>query len=449
MEIDIHQFARGYGRALANIDRQAISDRNKQFIRGYCQACLLRQVCGKVRLASAIMTLTMFGRLLEKDFDKVTRVDLERVIGLLLQHRPAYSALTISTHQKLLRRFLLYVQAPDQFPNLKTFPEAIAWMKGHVRRRDRPTLQRSDLLTPAEIDQLLRTTNYARDRAFISTLWEAGPRVGEIGNMHLKDAVPVANGYTLNITGKTGTRNPLVVTSAPHLSAWLSLHPDAANPEAPLWPQLRSHQPLGYDAINRMLQRLFRKAGIKKPCHPHLFRHSRVTYLLANGIMNEQQAKTYFGWTPESDVIGSTYAHLTDSDANNAILRENNLAPHQQAQRDLQPVTCHICGQLNTPRAEYCQRCRAVLNLSKAYEHQQLHDLKEELFTRMFKLMVDKGLVDDAAREIHDGGLGGTLKRLALHISGEQSIAYNVKENRETEERTDVKQKSDEQRLTS
>jgi len=49
-------------------------------------------------------------------------------------------------------------------------------MKGHVRRRDRPALQRSDLLTPAEIDVLLRSTNYARDRAFISTLWEAGPR---------------------------------------------------------------------------------------------------------------------------------------------------------------------------------------------------------------------------------------------------------------------------------
>jgi len=422
MEIDIHQFARGYDRALANLDRQTISERNKQLIRGYCQACLLRQVCGKVRLASAITTLTKFARLLEKDFDQVTRADLERVIGQLMQHQPAYSVLTISVHQKLLRRFLLYVSAPDQFPTLKTFPEAIAWMKGHVRRRDRPTLQRSDLVTPTEIDLLLRTTNYVRDRAFISALWEAGPRVSEIGNMHIKDAVPVTNGYTLNITGKTGTRNPLVITSAPHLSAWLSVHPDAGNPNAPLWPQLRSRQPLSYDAICRLLQRLFHKAGIKKPCHPHLFRHSRVTYVLANAIMNEQQAKTYFGWTPESDVIGSTYAHLTDSDANNAILRENNLAPHQQAQRDLQPITCRICHQLNTPRAEYCQRCHAVLDLHRAYEHQQLHDLKEELFTQMFKVMVEKGLVDEAAGAIHAAGLGKTLKRLALHLKGEQRI---------------------------
>jgi integrase len=194
MDIDIHQFARGYDRALANLDRQPISERNKQLIRGYCQACLLRQVCGKVRLASAITTLTKFARLFAKDFDQVTRADLERAIGLLLQHQPPYSVLTISVQQKLLRRFLLYVSAPDQFPTIKTFPESIAWMSGHVRRRDRPSLQRSDLLTPSEIDQLLRATNYARDRAFISALWEAGPRVSEIGNMHIKDAVPSRTG---------------------------------------------------------------------------------------------------------------------------------------------------------------------------------------------------------------------------------------------------------------
>ena len=142
--------------------------------------------------------------------------------------------------------------------------------------------------------------------------------------------------------------------------------------------------------------------------------------------MNEQQAKVYFGWAPDSDMPGSTYAHLIDADVNNAILRENNLAPHQKAQKELQPVKCNICGELSPPRADYCQRCHAVLNLSKAYEHQQLHDLKEELFASMFKVMVEKGLIDEAAGAIHTAGLGKTLKRLALHINGEQNIASNT-----------------------
>ena len=170
-----------------------------------------------------------------------------------------------------------------------------------------------------------------------------------------------------------------------------------------------------------LLIRYFERAGIKKPVRPHLFRHSRATYLLGNGIMNEQQAKAYFGWTPSSDMPG-TYSHLIDQDANNAILRENNLTPVQQKSLELQPVTCRICNEVNPPRAEYCSKCNAVLDLKKGYETQLLHDMKEELFVKMFQVLVQKGMVDEAAREIHDAGLGATLKRLAQHLSGEAPL---------------------------
>ncbi len=425
--IDIHDFEKQWQQTLANLSRLPISDRNKALVRSYCDACLLRQVCGKVRLIRVVVILGLLARQLGKDFDQVTRSDLEVLLGSLLQRAPPYSVATISTYKKVLRRFLAYVFAPDEFPHVKSLPERIAWINGHIRRREQPVIQRSDLLTPEEIDQLLRAATCARDRAFIATLWEAGPRVSEIGNMQLKHVTRVENGYLLDITGKTGSRTPLVVSSAPYLSLWLASHPSAGNPEAPLWVQHRRQARLSYNAFVRLLQRLFHAVGITKPCHPHIFRHSRVTYVLANAIMNEQQAKTYFGWTPESDVIGSTYAHLTDADANNAVLRENNLAPHQQAQQELLPVPCRICRELNPPKTEYCQRCHAVLDLTRAYEHQQLHDLKEELFARMFKLMVEKGLVDEAARAVHDAGLGATLKRLALHVTGEQNIAFNTR----------------------
>jgi len=38
--------------------------------------------------------------------------------------------------------------------------------------------------------------------------------------------------------------------------------------------------------------------------------------------MNEQQAKLYFGWTPDSRLPGQTYAHLINADADVAVLRE-------------------------------------------------------------------------------------------------------------------------------
>jgi integrase len=425
--LDIHGFDHQFDLALRHLRQSAIGEQNKQLIEQFSNACLLRQVCGKVRLIRAIGALALLAGDLGKDFDQATREDLERLVTGLLRRQPAYSNETVATYKRILRRFMTFVLNPKEFPHAAV-PPCASWISSHLRKRDRPVIKRGDLLTPPEIDLLLRQATNERDRAFIAVLWEAGPRVAEIGNMQVKHVTRNPSGYTIDITGKTGTRSPLIISSAPHLAAWLAVHPDHANPEAPLWVQRHGHEQIGYRTINKFLHVLFRRTGITKPSHPHIFRHSRVTYVLANGIMNEQQAKLYFGWAADSDMPGSTYAHLIDTDVNNAILRENNLAPHQQAQKELQPVACGICQELNPPRSDYCQRCRAVLNLSKAYEHQQLHDLKEELFTQMFKVMVEKGLVDDAAGAIHIAGLGTTLQRLARHMTGEEHIASNVKE---------------------
>jgi ribosomal protein L40E len=253
---------------------------------------------------------------------------------------------------------------------------------------------------------------------------KTGCRIAEIGNLQLKHVMKGQHGYTLDMNGKTGRRSPIIISSAPYLTVWLQNHPFKDNPESPLWVHYQyttTPEHLKYDSIRYLLIRYFERAGIKKPVHPHLFRHSRATYVLANGIMNEQQAKAYFGWTPASDML-ATYSHLVDSDANDAILRENNLTPVQQKSQELQPVTCRICNEVNPPRAEYCTKCNAVLDLKKAYETQTMHDLKEELFVKMFQVLVQKGMVDEAAREIHDAGLGATLKRLAQHLNGEAPL---------------------------
>jgi hypothetical protein len=143
--------------------------------------------------------------------------------------------------------------------------------------------------------------------------------------------------------------------------------------------------------------------------------------------MTEAQAKAYFGWTPNSDQL-ATYAHLLASDANASILRENNLVPRKEVRDELRATKCYRCGEMNTSLSEYCAKCGAVLDLRKAHEHQQLHDMKEELFTRMFKLMVERGLIDEAAGEIHTAGLGVTLKRIAEQVR-ETERSRTVKEN--------------------
>lgn len=421
--VDIHNYERMYAAAQALVEHSATSTHNKELIFRYRDACLLQQTCGRVRLIRVMGVLLLAAQTLHKDFDAATREDLQHLLGTWMGRQPPYSTETLSTYKAMLKRFYTWLDNPAEFTNHALPPPIVNWISTHVPLRERKKLQRGDLLTPGEIERALTACRTLRDKALLSVLWETGGRVAEIGNLQLKHVTPSDVGYTIDVTGKTGQRSVLVVSSAPLLTQWLNNHPFKHDAEAPLWVcQAAAARPLLYAALRKLLREYFHDAGITKRVYPHLFRHSRATYCLATGLMNEAQAKAYFGWTPSSDQL-STYAHLLASDANAAILRENNLLVVKTTQEDIRATKCYRCAELNASLADYCTRCGAVLNLKRAYEHQQLHDLKEELFTSMFKLMVDKGLVDDAAREIHDAKLGSVLKRLAQHVSGEVPIA--------------------------
>lgn len=416
MGLDIHNYELKFAQAEAQVQQSDLSQRNKDLILGYRDACLLKGTCGKVRLIRIMGVLVSYARLLPKDFDQLARQDVEQVITKLLTKQPPYSPETLGTYKAILKNFLTWVQMPNDFPT-KNPPAMVAWITTHVKKRDKRKLERNDLLTPQDIDALLNICHNTRDKALISILWESGCRVSEVGNLQIKHVTKIQYGYSIDVNGKTGQRNPMIISSAPYLTQWLANHPFRDNPEAPLWVHYQYNKEpiqLRYDTIRNLLARYFERAGIKKPFHPHVFRHSRVTYVLANGIFNEQQAKSFFGWTPDSDML-ATYSHLIDQDANNAILRENNLTPLQQKAQELQPRLCHNCRELNPPKTEYCVKCGAVLDLKKAYEHQQVHDLHEDVTMTLFKILVDKGLIDEAAKAVHEAGLGGALKRLAQH----------------------------------
>ena len=423
MTLDIHRYEKQWTYTERHVRSSALSQRNKDLILSFRDACLVKGVCGKVRLLRVLGCLQLYARLLPKDFDTWNRQDVEAVIGQLITAQPPYSSQTLSTYKSILKSFLTWVVQPDEFPT-KTPPAMVSWITAHVRTRDKKRLERKDLLTPDDIEALLRVCQSPRDKALIAMLWETGARIAEIGNLQLKQITKRSQGYTLDLTGKTGQRSPLVISSAPLLTMWLTNHPFRDQADAPLWvysQHTKTAEHLKYDAIRHLLERCFQRAGITKPFHPHIFRHSRATYVLAQGIMNEQAAKTYFGWTPASDML-ATYSHLIDQDANNAILRENNLTPIQLVQRDLQPTACRICNELNQSRAEYCIRCGAVLDLKKAYEHQTMHGVKDDVVLNLVKLLVDKGLIDDAAKQLHEAGLGNALRQLAEHHRTPQPI---------------------------
>jgi integrase len=418
MGLDIHHYGVQYERALVLVRTSELSARNKELILAYHDACLLQQTCGRVRLIRVLGVLMRHARALGKDFDVATKEDLQRLVTSMLTQD--YTAETVGSYKGILKRFYTWLDNPGEFGPKATAPPIVRWITAHVRERDKHRLERHDLLLPAEIQRVLAICHNPRDQALVSMMWETGGRVAEIGNLQLRHVTRSTHGFTLDLTGKTGKRSILVISSAPHLATWLNNHPFRNDGTAPLWVHYQyAEQPrhLGYQAIRKLLQLHFQRAGITKRIYPHLFRHSRATHCLATGIMTEAQAKAYFGWTPSTDML-STYAHLLASDANNAILRENNLTPATTQERDVgAPRSCTACNTLNNPTAAFCTRCTSVLDERRALLAGERDAAREDLLRELCALIVERGLADDVARLVHRAGLGRGLQTLAVSES--------------------------------
>jgi integrase len=327
-----------------------------------------------------------------------------------------YTAETIGSYKGVLKRFYTWLDNPGEFGPHATAPPIVRWITAHVRERDKHRLDRHDLLLPVEIQRVLAICHNPRDQALVSIMWETGGRVAEIGNLERRHVTRSTHGFTLDLTGKTGKRSILIISSAPALATWLNNHPFRDDPTAPLWVHYQyADRPrhLGYQAIRKLLVRHFQRAGIPKRIYPHLFRHSRATHCLATGIMTDAQAKAYFGWTPSTDML-STYAHLLASDANNAILRENHLTPSMANQQEVAtPKPCAACNTLNNPDAAFCSRCAGMLDERRALLMGERDTARDDLLRELCTLIVERGLADDVARLVYRAGLGQGLQTLA------------------------------------
>lgn len=155
----------------------------------------------------------------------------------------------------------------------------------------------------------------------------------------------------------------------------MNLHPLRDNPEAPLWVNIGStnhHKQITYPGIQKLLNTLFKKAGIKKRSNPHLFRHSRATFM-ANHL-TEFQMNQYFGWIQGSD-MPSTYVHMSGREVDNAILTMNGI-PIDKKKNEIimQPKICTRCDTINSFDSKQCNKCGCILDLKTALELEEKHE---------------------------------------------------------------------------
>ena len=269
-----------------------------------------------------------------------------------------------------------------------------------------------DLLTEEDIHKLIENANHPRNKAFVSMLWESGARIGEIGNLIIKNIIFDDHGAVISVRGKTGSRKIRLISSTPYLSTWINSHPFKEDKQAPVWVNVGTanhNKPMSYGAMRMLLCNLFKKTGINKRFNPHIFRHSRATFM-ANHL-TEFQMNQYFGWIQGSD-MPATYVHMSGKNVDKAILEMNGLSvADKQEKSKLQPVICPRCDTINAVDSKHCNKCGGILDLKylmeleeKQKEQSHLRNNSDKMMDLLFKDKEVQELLMEKMR-----GLGNNL----------------------------------------
>jgi site-specific recombinase XerD len=269
-----------------------------------------------------------------------------------------FSANSIRDHLLTLKQFYLWLVENDlvNIPHKK--------IKGlKVPNANTMTKVASDLLTIDEIMALLKACEQSRDRALIMMLYEGGFRIGEIGAMRWGDIHFDSYGIVVNVLFKTNKpRYVRLVMSREYLAQWKNNYPvQPVTNDMPVFLTIRKI-PLSYGTAKMQLKRIAARAKISKKITPHLFRHSRITHLIREGV-SESVIKLMMWGNLTTDMF-QTYAHLTGTDIDNEILSTYGISAEKQANAHakLEPRQCTHCKTINSPISNFCSLCGRPLN---------------------------------------------------------------------------------------
>ncbi|MBU0470136.1 MAG: tyrosine-type recombinase/integrase [Nanoarchaeota archaeon] len=366
----IHNFEKNYANARKRLDESTLSLRNKELILRFLDDLALENM-SKVRLTKYCGLMKICALWLNKDLDKATKDDLKSIVSKI-QLRDDYSVWTKKGYKVAIRKFYKWFLKADKIP------EIVDFITITIRRSEKRLPSEGELLTEEEIQNLLEACQSLRDKAFIAMLYESGGRIGEIGNLFLRNLAFDKYGITVTLSGKTGSRKIRLIYCTPYVSNWVNNHPMKHDKNSPLWVTSDStRRQVRYGTLNKMLKVIAKRAGIKKKVNPHSFRHSRATFM-ANHL-TEFQMNQYFGWIQGSD-MPSTYVHMSGKEVDNAVLQMNGIITEDtKNDSKLSPRVCPRCDTINTVDAKHCNKCGGILDLKYAMEleEEQARDLKQ------------------------------------------------------------------------
>lgn len=289
-----------------------------------------------------------------------------------------YMQNTMSDHVRILKPFYLWLIEEE----ISSIPEkklkAIS-----PPAQDTMTKEASDMLSKEEVTAIIDSCTWSRDRALIHVLYEGGFRIGELGKLTWRDIKFDQTGVAVNVNAKTmKPRYIRLVLSRHSLAQWKADHPYPDDPTAPVF-LTRDGKPVTYSGLAKQIQRLVKRAGIERRVTPHIFRHSRITHLIQDGL-SESVIKLMM-WGDVSTDMFKTYMHLTGSDIDRAVNEMHGIKDPEvdHEPKGLKPQQCMACYYINGPTQLFCGQCGAELNPKAVTEKVSLVGVLHKFVSKM------------------------------------------------------------------
>lgn len=266
-----------------------------------------------------------------------------------------YATGTVGQYQSALIAFYRHHDGHD------VDPDSI-----HVFAPEDTSVDERDMFTVDEIQAMRDAIDSPRERCLFELLAFTGQRIRVIQTLRIKDidldkGVLYINEEEAGLKGAQGKR-PLLGAEA-YVRRWVEYHPTGEPGDYLITPKpTGGGNPgtmLSQDTIRYHLRKIANKADVEKDVHPHIFRHYFTTIAKRDYSLDDAYIKKLRGDAPGSNVMQTTYRHLSDSDAvEHAEAKFEGREP--ETEHSLTPKTCPTCGEILDPEAKACENCGTV-----------------------------------------------------------------------------------------
>lgn len=275
--------------------------KNKELITEFLEYCKITASDNSIKKISG--KIIQIADIVQKDLDNLELEDLRKFLAVL--NSSDRSIATKNDTKKIFKRFIKW-KYEDWSKKFKELKDAKVNSNGEGRK-----LSKEDLLTPDEMQILIKSVDSLKYKTLLLVLQETASRPEEILKTKWKDYNFQTNELKLHSSKTGGIRTIPLNESQQHLKRYREECFISPRGEDYIFPAPRDKEKsLSVQALNDFLNKLEKRLKFHKHLYPYLWRHSILSKRIRE--LSPKVYEMYAGHCLETGM--KTYSHLDNQD---------------------------------------------------------------------------------------------------------------------------------------